>query len=166
MAPDGEVVAEPTFIVWLDPGADTGLACYDMELDTGIFEEHDLVGLRKRLDQLIPLFGHRMAVGWEMFLNVGGPRSSTPGPSNEVIGMTRVLAEEHGIELLKPVPSSARKLGSVVFLKRLGWYRPGKGHANDAAQHLLAYLIHKRPVNNPVREKLFPGYGSRGTLAP
>lgn len=159
--------AEPTFIMWLDPGAVTGWAAYDLELDVFTSGQCSLDELRQRYEALVPSYGHRMAVGWELFINTsGGARSSTPGPSNEAIGVTRSIAEKHGIRILKPQPSSARNLGSPAFLRRLGWYKPGKGHANDASQHLLAYLIRQRPMHDPIREKLFPGYQPRGTLAP
>lgn len=162
------MTAEPTFIVWLDPGLVTGMACYDLEEENFLSWQYELVDLRRRFEVLIPAFGHRMAVGWEMFLNVGGPRSSTPGPSNQAIGLVRTLVEESGtnVSLLKPQPSSARALGQTVFLKRLGWHKPNQGHANDAAQHLLAYLLKQRPMPSSIRAKLFPGYEGRGTVAP
>lgn len=166
MASSDEVMGERTFVVWLDPGLTTGVAHYD--LTDGIFNsrQFDLLTLRDYFTEaLIPAFGDRMAVGWEMFLNTsGGSRTSDAGPSNQTIGVVRSLAGEHGIPLLKPQPSSARKLGSVVLLRRLGWYRAGQGHANDAAQHLLADLLKRSPMPHEIRTKLFPGYTPRGTL--
>lgn len=160
-------MSEPTFIVWTDPGQTTGAAWYDMELSVFGSGQYDLDDLRRKLTALRGIFGDRMALGWELYISTsGGARTGTPTPSNKAIGMMQSLADEQGIVLLKPQPSSARNLGSVTFLRRLGWYKPGKGHANDAAQHLLAHLIRQRPMHEPIREKLFPGYVGRGTVAP
>lgn len=159
-------MGERTFVVWLDPGLTTGVAHYDFTNHSFISGQMELVELRSYFTEaLIPAYGDRMVIGWEMFLNTsGGARTSDPGPSNQAIGLVRSLAGEHGIPLLKPQPSSARKLGSVVLLRRLGWYRAGQGHANDAAQHLLADLLKRSPMPHEIRTKLFPGYTPRGTL--
>lgn len=150
---------ELTFIVWLDPGATTGCAAIDLETMVFSSGQYDLDGLREHLYTLIPTVGRRMAIGWEMFIGTsGGAKTSTPGPSNEVIGMVRSLAQQCGIEILKSQPSSARSLGSPAFLRRMGWHKPGKGHANDASQHLLAHLLKMRPMPDAIRGKLFPGY--------
>lgn len=41
--------------------------------------------------------------------------------------------------------SEAKKLGNNVFLKRIEWFNPGKGHANDAARHILLFLLRHFP---------------------
>lgn len=150
---------EPTFIVWLDPGATTGYASIDLESNVFTSRQYDLDGLREQLYALVPTVGRRMAIGWEMFISTsGGAKTSTPGPSNEAIGVARSLAQQCGIQVLKPQPSAARNLGSPAFLRRLNWYKPGNPHANDASQHLLAHLLKMRPMPDAVRGKLFPGY--------
>lgn len=166
MAPHGEV-SDRTFVVWLDPGKVTGVACYDLEDAWFHSTQKELADLRLYFSEaLLPAYGDVMTIGWEMFINTsGGARTGDPSFSNEAIGLVRSLAQEHGIPLLKPQPSSARKLGNPVMLRRLGWYKPGKGHANDAAQHLLADLLKRHPMPHAIRAKLFPGYTGRGNLA-
>lgn len=152
-------MSSKTFIVWLDPGKTTGFACYDMERGTFRSEQYERDDLVRQLDALYPMVGLRMAVGWEKFIHTsGGSRTSSPEHADEAIGAVRGWSREHPVELLKPQPSSARKLGSAVMLRRLGWYKPGNGHANDAAQHLLADLLKRRPMPHEIRTKLFPGY--------
>lgn len=159
-------MGERTFVVWLDPGKVTGVAHYDLTDASFISGQMEVDDLRLYFTEaLIPAFGDRLTIGWEMFLNTsGGSRTSDPAYSNAVIGVVRSIATEYGIPLLKPQPSSARKLGSAVMLRRLGWYRAGQGHANDAAQHLLADLLKRSPMPHEIRTKLFPGYTPRGTL--
>lgn len=156
-----------TFIVWADPGLLTGLAWYD--LHTGHFESGQFGpdDLRRKLDEFGKAHGLCMVIGYERFIvTSAGPRSSTPEHAHRAIQILDGFAKEYLVPLTRPQPSSARKLGSIVFLRRLGWYKPGRGHANDAAQHLLADLMQRRPMPLGIREKLFPGYKPGATIAP
>lgn len=157
MASDGAVTPR-TFVVWADPGLTTGLAWYDMTADRFGSGQYDLDDLRRKLQDLA-VYADRMVLGYEQFIvTSGGARSSTPVHSHRVIQVLDAFAAGGEIPLAVPQPSSARALGSVVYLRRLGWYKPGRGHANDAAQHLLADLLKRHPIPSQVRGKLFPGY--------
>lgn len=149
---------DASFVVWLDPGDTTGLAWYDVDVDrfgSGEYREGELLDV---LDALTSAHQERVAVGWEMYLQT--PRSK--GDASYSIGQiakVRHLCETGGITMLKPQPSSARNLQStVVFLRRLGWYRPGLGHANDAACHLFRHLIRRHPIPEKIRSRLPSGY--------
>lgn len=157
-----------TFVVWADPGLMTGLAWYDLETDIFGSGQYGPDDLRRKLTEFGKLYLDRMALGYEAFIvTSGGPRTSTPEHSHRAIQTLTGFAKEYpSVVLLKPQPSSARKLGSVVFLRRLGWHKPGRGHANDAAQHLLADLLKLNPMPAAVRSKLFPGYNPGVTIAP
>lgn len=136
-------MTEP-YVIWIDPGLMTGVASFDLAhpaFDSWQAEPDEVV---RTLHERLAVADGRMQIGWEMYLSTGGPQHGTPKHSNEIIGRLKDFALIHGVELLKPQPSSARKLGSVVFLRRLGWYKPGQVHANDAASHALAYLMRER----------------------
>jgi hypothetical protein len=144
----------------------TGLAWYDLQSGTFGSEQYSPVNLRKQLDELA---GHtrRMTIGYERFIvTSGGSRGSTPEHAHRAIQVLDSYAQEHTVPMLPPQPSSARKLGQVVYLRRLGWYKPGRGHANDAAQHLLADLLKRHPMPSSIRGKLFPGYTASATISP
>lgn len=168
MAPDGQVVNDDrTFIVWADPGLLTGLAWFD--LSTGDFQsgQYGPEDLRRKLDGLPDTVKKRMIFGYERFIvTSGGPRASTPEHALRAIQVIDGFAKQEIIPLAKAQPSSARNLGSTVYLRRLGWYKPGRGHANDAAQHLLADLLKRRPMPQQIRSKLFPGYNAGVNIAP
>lgn len=157
-----------TFVVWADPGLMTGLAWYDLEADEFHSDQYTPDDLRRKLDDLGRLASDRMLLGYEQFIvTSGGPRTSTPEHAHRAIQILTGFAKEYAHVLLaKPQPSSARKLGNAVFLRRLGWYKPGRGHANDAAMHLLADLLRRQPMPAPVRGRLFPGYRPGATIAP
>lgn len=61
--------------------------------------------------------------------------------STEGIGVLKFFAREFGVNLTMQTPASAKSFSTNEKLKRLGWWNPGKGHANDAARHLLVYSI-------------------------
>jgi hypothetical protein len=163
----GEVVSDDsTFLVWADPGLLTGLAWFD--LDDGTFSswQYDYRDLDKQLRHLVERAGPRFALGYERFIvTSGGARTSSPEHALRAVKVIEDVAALKRVTLLAPQPSSARNLGQVVYLRRLGWYKPGRGHANDAAQHLLAHLLKKHPMPHEIRTKLFPGYTPRDSLA-
>lgn len=167
MAPDGEVVRDQTFVVWADPGLMTGLAWYDLDADVFGSGQYGATDLLRKLDDFGPAHASRMILGYERFIvTSGGPRTSTPEHAIAACAMLDEYTRAHLVPLARAQPSSSRNLGSVVYLRRLGWYKPGRKHANDAAQHLLADLLKRRPMPQAVRGKLFPGYSSGATIAP
>lgn len=156
-----------TFIVWADIGLLTGLAWYDRDKDVFDSGQYNYADLRTQLELLDHSAGGRMALGYERFITTsGGPRGSTPEHAYRAQQVLDDFARTAMVPVLTPQPSSARKLGQVVYLRRLGWHKPGKGHANDAAQHVLAHLLKLRPMPKSIQGKLFPGYTARDTLAP
>lgn len=152
-------------VIWLDPGQTTGLALWDESTQSFFSGQYNTGDLVECLTAAMEKYPDRLVVGYEAYLAAGGPRAGTSKHSQEAIGVVKEFAKSSGCPLLAPVPSSSRKVGSKVFLQRLGWYKPGKRHANDAAQHLLSHLLTQKPMSPHVRSKLFPGYttGARVT---
>lgn len=151
-------MTDPSFIVWLDPGKTTGGAWYDIEADhfgSAQYEEGELIGV---LDNLTAVHQGRIAVGWELYIVTSHGKGIAKYSLGE-IAKVKALCEERGVPVLKGQPSSARNLQSTtVFLRRLGWYRPGLGHANDAAAHLFRHLIRMHPIPEKIRTRLPNGY--------
>lgn len=61
--------------------------------------------------------------------------------STEGIGALRFLANEYQCEFILQTPAAAKRFSTNEKLKRIGWWNPGKNHANDAARHLLLYGV-------------------------
>lgn len=153
------MIENQALIVWADLGLLTGLAWYDLEKDVFASGQYNYQDLRKKLYDLADACDSRMVVGYEKFIvTSGGPRTSTPEHALRAEQVIKDFSREWSIPLTTPQPSSARKLGQVVYLRRLGWYRPGLGHANDAAQHVLSAVMKMHPMPKSIRQKLFPGY--------
>lgn len=153
------MIENQALIAWADLGLLTGLAWYDLEKDVFASGQYNYQDLRKKLYDLADACDSRMVVGYEKFIvTSGGPRTSTPEHALRAEQVVKDFARECSIPLSTPQPSSARKLGQAVYLRRLGWYRPGLGHANDAAQHVLSAVMKMQPMPKSIRGKLFPGY--------
>lgn len=143
---------EKRCVIWLDPGAVTGMAWWDPGTEVFGSWQYEPGDLYKRIDYLTERYEGRIDLGYENFL-IAGRGFGNPKPSMEVIGELKKGAAEGRYRLLKPMPSSARKLGNVVLLRRLGWYKPGKDDANDASMHLLAYLLRERLLPPSLKKK-------------
>lgn len=145
-------MSDPSFIVWLDPGKTTGAAWYDIPADrfgSAQYDEHQLI---PALAALIDAHGERVAIGWELYIQTARSKGTAKYSLGE-IAKTQALCEERQVPVLKGQPSSARNLRStIIFLRRLGWYTPGKEHANDAACHLYRHLIKQHPIPERIRK--------------
>jgi hypothetical protein len=153
-------VTDPDVIVWYDPGLMTGVAAYDIAIGRFGSWQDSYADLPGRLDSFCQEYGERLAVGWELYIQTPRPRPGSKAEhSQRAISLIKDVCDKHGITQIKGQPSSARMVKStVVFLRRLGWYKPGMQHANDAACHLFRHLIKMRPVPEKIRRGLPPGY--------
>lgn len=147
-------------IAWFDPGLTTGAAVYDITADAFHSGQHDYVSLTRQLQEMHDTYGGRLAVGWELYVQTPRPRpGSKAAYSQRAIALIDEACQQHGTPVLKCQPSSARMAKSTaVFLRRLGWYRPGQQHANDAACHLFRHIVRMHPVPENVRKHLPLGY--------
>ncbi len=148
----------PSMTIWLDPGKTTG---YAYLTDSYNFHsgEADFMSLGTQLELTFSVHGSAAWVGWEDFLIT--PRTAAMHGSEfalEVIGVARYLATKYECTILDPCPPSGRELGSLQKLRRLGWYTPGKVHANDASSHLLAYCLREHILPDDLLHKALSGY--------
>jgi hypothetical protein len=159
----------PRVVIWYDPGKTTGYALYNLDTDSfasGQYGENDEMMIPRLRDLASLVYSpEEVAVGYEKYLTVGGPRGGSPKHSLPVIGRIEEAVRECGYTMLPSQPSSARMLGGPVMLRRMGWYKPGQPHANDAAMHTLAMLMKIKPMPYAVRKKLFPGYTPGATIS-
>lgn len=139
----------PYEVLWLDPGRTTGYAelCPGPRVITGEKRGIESVGLF--IDGFCQ--GGR-AIGWEDYLGSGG----SPRYAFEVIGVATYLALRSRCRILDPAPAASRVVCSDEALKRLGWWKPGHEHANQAAKHLVAWLLR----NHLMMEVLEPVFTS------
>jgi|SRR5690242_12797717 len=149
---------DPKIVIWLDPGKMTGWAMLeDMASFSSGQADFDCI------DDMVNMWCHLMRdnlwLGWERYIvTQGGGRTGTPEYSLEVIGAVKSACRRNSVTVLQPMPSASRKLGGDLKLQRLGWRQPNMRHANDAANHLLAWLLREKRLPTHLTQKLFtPG---------
>lgn len=122
-------------VLSVDPGGTTGLARYHS--DSGIFAASQCPGnlLNFWNDLIVPYY-----IVCEDFVITTGTAKKTPQrEALYIIGGFKYLEATQGIEFTLQSPS-VKKTVPDVELKKIGWYIPGKPHANDASKHLIVFL--------------------------
>lgn len=126
-------------ILWVDPGEHTGWAMWDGDKKFTSGQGTRLIsGIT--LEVLIRDQVPALKVGWESYLILPGSKVKQDGSALKMIGVLEHLRANYSFAVIKPKPSSSRKVG-LQHLQVVGWYRKGNKHANDAAAHLLSYVM-------------------------
>lgn len=128
-------------ILWADPGGTTGIAAWLFDRGDGEFwcSQDGFRETGQKVEVLAQEYGADLSLGYERFTILPGAGSvKHDGSALMVIGMLRWLALKHGVSMLPSQSPSDRRLG-LKHLRTVGWYRPGKEHARDAAAHLLVH---------------------------
>lgn len=135
-------------VVAIDPGKMTGIATYSdegavppfiadgfgsFEVEVGEFQQF--------LVSVTALVGHDVRFVSESFIITAMTAKNTQAPwSLKHIGAFEFVA---GVWFQTTVclqaPSVGKTFGTDAKLRHVGWYSRGKGHANDAARHLMTY---------------------------
>lgn len=134
-------------IVAVDPGKTTGVAVLWPDGEFNSWEAECWDAVRTIGDGLEE--GKIAEVVVEAFDITPATIRSSRGPekmwSLESLGALRYLASRSmACGTFKVSPRTKKRFGSDAKLKRLGWFRAGSGHANDAARHLLSHLADTR----------------------
>jgi len=142
-------VSDPRCCLWLDPGGTTGFSMVSLTPSGYLFSASQVRGTELAAEQVNAVLESHdtgtVHVGWERYLVAsGGGKAGDPVPALEVIGAVKWLCHHYGAVVLPAVPASSRLVASVPLLKELGWYTPGRMHANDATRHLVAWLLRER----------------------
>lgn len=132
--------------VALDPGLTSGLAVYHWP--KGHFASEQVEGrfdLYKRLNTMMAS-GFQMEFVLERFtINSQTFAKSPQYDALYIIGHVEAVCYASGIPFALQTPTQAKAFSTDDKLKKLGWYKPTPGgHANDAARHLLRWLVTAR----------------------
>lgn len=128
-----------TAIIALDPGKTTGIAIRTESGNLSFSEEefHDACSI---VEQFVA-FNDNAHVVTESFIITPNTAKNTQAPwSLELIGVFRFLTKKYlDKDIVLQTPANAKRFSSDSRLKKIGYWTPGKGHANDAARHLLLF---------------------------
>ena len=141
------MINQPSLILWLDPGLDTGWAVW-YPVASQFYSGHvkGMLEAAELIHEHLSLTDGFAVVGWEGFtIRPGSSRLALDTTALEVIGAARWIAKETGTRVLPPPQPDARKLGNK-HLKTVGWHRTGSDDRTSAASHLLSYLLQERQL--------------------
>lgn len=144
------------YIVAMDPGKTTGYVLYDRQDGKFGSYETDFDQTCKWLVTHAGSYGPDLLIVSESFLITQQTAKNTQAPwSLELIGVARYVARNmtHR-DLVLQAPATAKRFSSDERLKMMGWHVPGKGHANDAARHLLLALATRGWLSNETLSSL------------
>lgn len=130
------------YIVAIDPGKMTGYALYDREEGKFSSYETSFDDTCRYLASHAATWKEDLLIVSESFIITVQTAKNTQSPwSLELIGVARYISRAlTGRDLILQAPATAKRFASDDRLKTMGWHVPGKGHANDAARHLLLTL--------------------------
>lgn len=140
-----------TDIYAIDPGGTTGVAClshFDDGTEGGVRVVATIQVPGGRFGfyqwaQDVHLFDKAAAVACENFIiNTGTATKSRQADPLMLAGYLEGECCVRSIPFLLQTPAQAKAFATDDKLKHLGWWNPTKGgHANDAARHLLVYMV-------------------------
>jgi hypothetical protein len=130
----------------VDPGKMTGFARWDNGHFSSSMLEHMPFLESMWLVLLMPQNRPDLVV-CESFIITAQTLKKSRGEnwSLEQIGAIRWMCHTHGVPFKLQTPADAKSFVKNERLKELGWYKPGAGHDNDAARHLLLALARNDP---------------------
>ena len=141
-------------IIAVDPGKVSGVALWHPDIPVQIKADEllplEVLGLVCQLDDK-----YDTTVVTEKFtISERTIKTALSLDALDINGWLTLESQRKNFELVMQTPAQAKAFATDDKLKALDWYERTKdGHANDAARHLLVYLITKVPS---AREALVP----------
>jgi hypothetical protein len=151
-----EEKATSELILAVDPGGTTGFALNDGSETAPLVGECDFPLFVRMVESwLVSRTDAHFTVVAERYVITGQTlRKSRETTALEVIGYLRSLYYRHPqqvSELELQMPGDAKAFSTNDRLKTTGWYKPGFDHGNDAARHLMLWLVKNRRMEAPRR---------------
>lgn len=140
-------------VLALDPGGTTGWATWDASVGFRSWEcDFDVLIARAWewiTTQPDAHEGARHVVCERYTITAETLRKSRQSDALEIIGFMRGLCLIYEIPFSLQTPADAKRFSTDDRLRHVGWYTRGKGHANDAARHLMLHLVKNRLMEPP-----------------
>jgi hypothetical protein len=141
-------------IIAIDPGKISGIAVYDGSSQFRTYE-HDVQSTIRFVDNVWhQLHGDIEVVTEKFTISERTLKTALSLDALDINGWLVIESQRRDFPLKIQTPAQAKSFSTDDKLKALGWFNPSlDGHANDAARHLMVYLITQKPA---VREVLVP----------
>lgn len=141
----------PEAVLWIDPGMDTGLAGLLGHGTMFYADEYGFMEAGTYIERFCQLYGPRGAVGWETYTVDPNRPQKDAHHALEMIGVARRMVTLAMCRQLPPAAPGKRKVATTAMLQAVGWWVPAKDDAQEAARHMLAWLLRENLV--PPRER-------------
>lgn len=126
-------------VLAVDPGLTTGVAALSNGNVT-LTEVRGQISFLERAEAHIAF--HRPIVVVEAYIiTATTAKLSRQYEPLEIIGALRWMAHKKDVGFVMQTPRQAKDFSTDDKLKAVGWYEKGIGHGNDAARHLLLYMV-------------------------
>jgi hypothetical protein len=126
----------------VDPGKMTGWALWDRERQKFVAGELGWFEFLMVFEQRASSDAGLFVVSESFIITPATVRKSREHWSLEAIGAMKYILQRQGLpDLVLQSPAQGKSFGTDDKLKALDWWIPGKGHAMDAARHLLVHLM-------------------------
>lgn len=135
-------------LVAVDPGATCGIAFYhNGRFETMQLPKREALGFIHGVVDGLVEGGIRPTLIVERFVTGRGPHRamSVQPDAQEVIGALYDLSTLLLLDFFRQSAADAKSVGADPHLRRIGWYRSGWPHANDAARHAYLALMRHWP---------------------
>lgn len=126
-------------IMTVDPGKMTGWAMYTTEVDSFSSGQAPWFEHLQWFEDVYRAFD--VVVCESFVITAATIKKSRQNWSLEAIGTMKYLLAKQGRELVLQSPGEAKGFATPEKLKKVGWWLPGKDHAQDAARHMLTYVV-------------------------
>ena len=142
-------------IIAIDPGKVSGLALWDERHPLTIHSHEETpISTVDYVASACNIFTDVTVVTEKFTISERTIKTALSLDALDINGWLTIESPRMGFDLHFQMPSQAKAFSTDEKLKALDWYERTKdGHANDAARHLLVYLITKVPS---AREALLP----------
>lgn len=138
-------------VIVLDPGKTTGLVDWDNTSENyPTFDAHELnfddtCKFLMEVARSGNLYGDTVIVSESFIITQQTAKNSQAPWSLELIGVARMVSKLYlQRDLVLQQPSAAKRFSSDQRLKMMSFWTPAKGHANDAARHLLLFMATRK----------------------
>lgn len=145
------------YVLWLDGGDTTGWALFDQDVEQIVHDQLDQFDvLGRRLKAWLSTAGPDTVLGAERYVVTTLSAQKDPTLiAAQVYGMARWLAVEYGAEWVGSQTSSdALSVVTDQWLRAFDWFQVGLPHANDAARHVVKYLLDHGGLSTAMTKQL------------
>ena len=133
-------------VIGVDPGGTCGIAVYNVRgFSSFQAPGADALALIERLVERSVVFSC-VIIGCQRYVMSTGPKTQQSQALRTVGALQELERTRTDVRLELQNSADAASAGGPAVLRRLGWWKPGHEHANDAAAHAALTMLRHFPT--------------------